>query len=701
MQVLSALELGGPNRWADVPVLEVVLTSPPTPPAWFFDRLQTALDPLRAAPPPKPVSSSHAVVDPIATLDRTLALRPSVAEAFHALWLALQRAVGVDVCFDALTPLAGGQSLSVAQYAEGSLAKACIQVAQQHCRHALRREAPLPSIDLERLRDLADSVLLGPSTRSITRAAIARGIPVRRLNRGSLVQLGEGAHQRRIWTAETNATSEIAVAIAQDKQLTRQLLAAVGVPVPQGRCVADAEEAWAVASEIGLPVAVKPCDANHARGVSLNLSTRDEVLAAYEFARRDGETDDVMVEHFIRGDQHRLLVVAGKMVAAARGESEYVVGDGVHSIEQLVAAINRDPRRGENYTDPLSVLKLDESALLQMRQQQLSPESVLAAGQRALVQRIGDLTTDCTDEVHPAVAAAAVLSARTVGLDIAGVDLVAEDIGRPLAKQAGAVVEVNAGPSLSMHLAPLHGKGRPVDKAIVDSMFAPGTDGRIPIFGVAGSGPRGAVAERLAGNLTPAFASVGLAVSREEEGAWANEAYSSAERLALHPDHEVMVFECVPGRALVRGLEYPRCDTLIVTHDRCAGENRAMVQATEIALRALPRSGTLVIAADVPQRAAWLRRHTGKKIVYAFASGALSSADRRRSTTCMTLHGSQLRIEHLGRIESFEVEDPAPPQQWLPALAAWWGHCPSLDGLQSLLLARPPQRLHAAPPVLQ
>jgi cyanophycin synthetase len=331
------------------------------------------------------------------------------------------------------------------------------------------------------LFDYADDVRLGPSSRAILDAAIEREIPYYRLNSGSLCQLGEGRLQRRIWTAETDATSAIAESIASDKDLTKRLLRNVGVPIPLGRMVSSPEDAWAAAQEVGFPVVVKPRNANHQRGISIELTQQDEIMRAYHWAIEDGQTQDVMVEQFARGHHHRLLVVGDRVVAASRGWIETVTGDGLHTVSQLIDILNQDPRRGEAYTDPLSMIKREASIEIELAKQGFGWDSIPEDGRVVLVKRTGDLTTDCTEVVHPETARQAVLAARVVGLDIAGLDVLAEDIARPLSQQRGAVVEVNAGPSLSPHVAPLFGQPRPVGRAIIEMLFPIGRLSRIPI----------------------------------------------------------------------------------------------------------------------------------------------------------------------------------------------------------------------------
>ena len=343
--------------------------------------------------------------------------------------------------------------------------------------------------ELAALRELHQRVCLGPSTNAIVQAAVKRGIPVRRLNSESLVQLGYGARQRRILAAQTDRTGAVAEAIAQDKQLTRSLLRAMGVPVPNGRPVSDPDDAWQAAQEIGAAVVVKPQYGSQGRGVATNLTTREQVVAAFHAARET--TRWVLVERFAPGADYRLLVVGDRVVAAARREPAQVVGDGVSSIRALVDQVNRDPRRGDDHATVLSKIKLDSVGLGVLGEQGYTPDSVPPAGQTVLVRRNANLSTggtaaDVTDLVHPDVAARAVEAAKMVGLDVAGVDVVAVDISKPLESQGGIVVEVNASPGLRMHIEPSSGQPRPVGEAIIDSMFAEDQNGRIPVVAVTG-----------------------------------------------------------------------------------------------------------------------------------------------------------------------------------------------------------------------
>ncbi|GAB1367822.1 hypothetical protein MASR1M42_03700 [Azonexus hydrophilus] len=363
------------------------------------------------------------------------------------------------------------------------------------------------------LRRKVDRKYLGPSTAAIVEAAEARKIPhIRLLDDGNLVQLGYGAAMRRIWTAETDQTSAIAETISRDKDLTKDLISAAGVPVPEGREVNDADDAVEAAEDIGYPVVVKPTDGNHGRGVFIDLVTPEAVRKAYAIAVDEGS--GVLVERSIAGSEHRLLVVGDKLVAANRSDLITVTGDGRSSVLELIASqVNSDPRRGESELHPLSIIRIDTAARIELERQGLDGDSVPAAGREVLIQRNANHAFDCTDEVHPETAAIAALAARVVGLDIAGIDLVCRDISQPLASQGGAIVEVNAGPSLLMHLKPGIGKPRPVGQAIVDNLFAADRSGRIPIIGVSGSRGKTPVARLLAHMLHLSGLRSGLACS--------------------------------------------------------------------------------------------------------------------------------------------------------------------------------------------
>ncbi|PWF48002.1 cyanophycin synthetase [Massilia glaciei] len=424
------------------------------------------------------------------------------------------------------------------------------------------------------LRELVDEHCLGPSTAHIVEAATERRIPSLRLTDGNLVQLGHGAAQRRIWTAETDQTSAIAESIASDKDLTKSLLRSCGVPVPEGSLVRSAAAAWEEARDIGVPVVVKPYDGNHGRGVSLNLMTEQDVEAAYHLAARKGGSPAVIVERHIGGDEHRLLVVGRRVVAAAKGESLWVTGDGAADIRALVESqINTDPRRGTTEDSPLNALAPEKGAeiILELERQGLTAYSVPLAGQKVLIQPNGNVALDVTDRMHPSIAHAAALAARVVGLDIAGVDLVLEDISRPLDEQRGAVIEVNASPGLLAHIKPANGPGRPVGAAIVDNLFGAGESGRIALAGVTGNGGAALIARllgsllHLTGRHTGVANSEGLFLDQRQVARGDCIDWDAGQRLLINRTVQAAVFESNARMILSQGLAYDKCAVGIVT----------------------------------------------------------------------------------------------------------------------------------------
>jgi len=434
--------------------------------------------------------------------------------------------------------------------------RACLEAGRELVMSAIEDRSFDVAGTVDRLREMAEHKLLGPSTGCIVEAATSkeRRIPaIRMLSSGNMVQLGYGVRSRRIWTAETDRTSAIAETIARDKDLTKTLLQSCGVPVPEGREVDDAADAWEAAEDIGLPV--------------------EEVEAAYAAAIEEG--NGVIVEQHVYGSEHRLLIVGGKLIAAARGETVSIVGDGKATVAELIdQQINSDPRRGRAEEFPLDVVILEENpvALHDIRRQGFTPESVPPAGHEILVLRTGNHTHDITDLVHPETAAIASLAARIVGLDIAGVDLVCEDISRPLAAQQGAIVEVNAGPGLLMHIKPAKGEPRPVGQAIVEHLFPNGDNGRIPVVGVTGSYGKTTVSAiiahllTLSGKHTALASSKGIFLDRRqsEKGDCAN--WKSAHRILMNRAIEAAVFENGSDTILSEGLAYDRCQIGVITN---------------------------------------------------------------------------------------------------------------------------------------
>jgi cyanophycin synthetase len=595
MRTFQFVALRGPNRWSHLPILEVhdaAVTSPePSHSICIVAKLLGDFLDAKQFTTSHPLSVENArrITDSLPSYHTDSELWLACARWFSAMAGVPTFELESSIERRSTDSILDGNSHTVTVLAmemeEQSLSEKCFLMAREWLDepNALK-DFPLGQ-KVRELFDFADDVRLGPSSRAILRAARRRDIPYLRLNRGSLVQLGEGKRQRRIWTAETDATSAIAEAIASDKDLTKRLLRQVGVPVPRGRAVTDEQDAWIAAQEIGFPVVVKPCNANHQRGISIELNTRDEIVKAYEFAVRAGETTDILVEQFAEGHHHRLLVVGNRLVAAAKGRSECVTGDGVSTIEQLVEIVNSDPRRGEAYTDPLGTLLLSEPAIIELNKQGLTIHSVPEKERVVVVRRTGDLTTDCTEEVHPETAEQAVLAARVVGLDIAGLDILAKDIGRPLEMQRGAVVEVNAGPSLSPHVTPLYGKPQKVGDAIIEMLFPVGQPSRIKIIGIVKSKHSDTLFEQFAEQLRLRNIDFGI-ISHGQAGfngrivdtGCANDEERVAAILC-NPILSALLIHLDVLQSAMRGLCSPRLDRVLFSQDSIS-ENPS---STEIA----------------------------------------------------------------------------------------------------------------------
>jgi cyanophycin synthetase len=500
----------------------------------------------------------------------------TMAHVLELTALALQAQSGSLVTFSRTTATQeSGVFQVVIEYTEEAVGRRALELAENLCQSALADTAFDLDAVIAELKDLDEDVRLGPSTGAIVQAAIARGIPYRRLTEGSLVQFGWGSRQRRIQAAETDRSSAIAEAIAQDKQLTKKLLDAAGVAVPFGREVSNIEEAWEAMLEIAGPVVVKPKDGNQGKGVTVNIRTQQQLNDAFISASKI--SSEVLVERFITGSDFRLLVVGNQMVAAARREPPIVVGDGVSSIRTLVKQVNNDPRRGSGHATSLTKIRIDDIAVAALAGQSLNADSVPSKGQRVILRNNANLSTggtatDVTDDVHPELAATAVAAAQMVGLDICGVDVMCDSVLHPLEVQGGGIVEVNAAPGLRMHLEPSYGKGRKVGGAILSTLFAADDDGRIPLVTVAGTNGKTTTVRLISHILSCQGFRVGMTNSdgvyiegrRIDTGDCSGP--KSARNVLMHPDVDAAVLETARGGVLREGLAFDHCDVAVVTN---------------------------------------------------------------------------------------------------------------------------------------
>jgi cyanophycin synthetase len=627
--------------------------------------------------------------------------------------LELQSLAGIDVGFGRTRQTGRyGEYQVVVDYTDPEAAKMAAHLAVEIA-EKLAEGQPL-GFDLaervEEIRETAESHVLGPSTQAIVDAARRRGIPWFRLNEQSLVQLGHGAHSRRIQAAETSYTANIGVEIASDKDLTKNLLQKVGVPVPEGEVVTTAEEAWEAALEIGGPVVIKPYAGNQGKAVSVNLTTEEQVKQAVALAQEISE--EVIVEQFIEGEDCRLLVVGGQLVAAAQRRPAQVVADGLHSVRKLVEMVNDDPRRGSGHGSALTRIKIDAVAELTLSKQGFTWDSVPPPGQMVFLRDNSNLSTggtavDLTDDVHPDNAMIAVLAAKTIGLDIAGVDVVCKNIKRPLSDQSGAIVEVNAAPGLRMHIYPSEGKSRPVGDAIIDMLF-PGEaiDARVPLIAVSGTNGKTTVTRMLAHIYATMQKYVGMTTTdgiyfngvRRVKGDSAGP--RSAESVLQHPLVEVAVLETARGGILRSGLAWDRSLVSIVlnvANDHMGLEGidtlERLARVKRVIIESVSRKGYGVLNADDPLVADMAEDCPGKVIYFGmdcasavmtghlaaggkgvyFGDGNIVLAEGSKETTLMK--AVDIPATH-GGIIPFQVQNA------LAAAAGAWGAGVPIDSIR-------------------
>ncbi|WP_207496820.1 cyanophycin synthetase [Aridibaculum aurantiacum] len=429
--------------------------------------------------------------------------------------------------------------------------------------------------DIAELKKYGDSERLGPSTYSIVREAEKRGIPFIRLDDNALVQLGYGKNQKRIEATIASTTSCIAVELAGDKSATKKVLDAAEVPVPKGAVVYSLEELKNEIEDIGFPVVVKPRDGNQGKGATTNINSWEEAAVAFEAAQHYSRA--VICERFIQGDDYRALVVNYKFVAAARRKPAAVVGDGKHTIAQLVEMVNKDPRRGNGHENVMTKIKLDDATLQLLEKKGYTTDTVLAKGEECYLKTTANLSTggtatDVTDQVHPKNVSLFNRIARVIGLDICGIDIMATDLSRPITENGGAVIEVNAAPGFRMHLQPSEGKARNVAAPVIDMLFPKGTEATIPIIAVTGTNGKTTTTRLLAhmcqqeGFTTGYTTTEGIYIQGEKLVEGDCSGPRSAQFILKDPSVEMAVLECARGGMLRNGLAFDECDVAVITN---------------------------------------------------------------------------------------------------------------------------------------
>ena len=630
LEITRLRALRGANYWRDAPVIACDLalgsldgvSSRDVP--GFTERLLAALPTLREHP------CSRGAAGGFVERVREGTEIPHILE--HVA-IELQALVGDDVRFGRVRPAGEpGAWWVIVEYVEEEVGLQSMRDAVTLVRHCLVDEPVDVAAMVEALVELSRAVRLGPSTAAIVEEALRRGIPVRRLNSGSLVRLGLGRNLRRIQATISDLTSGIAMEIAQDKDDTKRVLESIGLPVPPGTVASSLEAALEAADALGYPVLIKPLSASHGRGISGELADAAALRAAWAVAREHGR--DVVVERFSSGRDHRVLVVNGRVVACAERVAAHVVGDGTRSIRALIEAANRDPRRGVGHANILTRLPMDAHTEEFLAQRARTLDTVPEAGERVDLRATANLSTggtslDRTDEMHPDNRTACEMAAGAIGLDIAGLDVLTPSISVPFRENGAVIIEVNAGPGIRMHTHPAEGTPRNVAAPILDMLYPPGSDFTIPVIAVTGTNGK-TTTTRLIAHL---FRHTGLTV-----GFTTTDGVYLQNRLVMEGDMtgpfaanivlsnrtvDVAVLETARGGILRAGLGFDECDVAVVLnvsedHIGLAGIHslQQLADVKSVLAGAVKREGHAVLNADDPLVLAMRERTIGDLVLF-------------------------------------------------------------------------------------
>lgn len=499
-----------------------------------------------------------------------------LSEVIQHIALEIQNLAGMNVSFGRIQSY-GEKSVYqiVFAYEEEEVGQYAARAAVQICEALIKAEEYNIAPDIQEMRELRQDVRLGPSTNSIIQEAVSRGIPWIRLNKYSLCQLGYGAHQKRIQATITGETSHLAVEIACYKEDTKNILERAEIPVPRGEIINGEKELKSVVEYLGFPLVTKPVDGNHGRGITINIQTWEEALKGFKAAKEHSRS--VIVESQISGEDYRVLVINNIMVAAAKRSPAHVIGNGKHSIQQLIDNVNRDPRRGYGHEKTLTQISVNKLTKNIIKANGYSLETVLREGENLILKDTANLSTggtaeDVTDIVHPVNVFMAARISKIIGLDICGIDIMTTDISKPLSETGGAILEVNAGPGFRMHLFPATGLPRNVAAPVIDKLFPKGSTWTIPIVAVTGTNGKTTTTRLIAHIAKQQGYKVGYTTS---DGVYIQNRLLmkgdctgpvSVEFVLKDPTVNFAVLECARGGILRAGLGFRHCDIGIVTN---------------------------------------------------------------------------------------------------------------------------------------
>jgi cyanophycin synthetase len=501
----------------------------------------------------------------------------------------------------------------------------------------LAENAPLEEVkqtlaaDVQRMREIREEVRFGPSTGSIIEEAQSRGIPYIRLNTQSLVQLGYGVHQQRIQATTTNKTNMISVDIAGNKDATKKLLGEMGIPVPGGYTIRDEDELESVVKRVGYPVVIKPLDGNHGKGATVGIENMDDALTAFHKAKEYSKR--IIVEQMLAGNDFRALVVNKRLIAVAERTPAHVVGDGKSTIQQLIDEENKDSRRGYGHENVLTQIDIDGQTERLITAKGYTLETVLPEAEILYLKTTANISTggtaiDRTDELHPENVFLFERIAKIIGLDVAGIDVIAPNVSEPLSENGGGIIEVNAAPGFRMHLAPSEGIARNVAEHVINMLFPPGLPSRVPIFAITGTNGKTTVTRIIAhilkgSGLTVGFTTTdGTYIQNQQIVTGDNTGPVSAQLVLKDPSVQVAVLETARGGIIRSGLGYDYCDVGVVTNiaadhlglkDINTLEDLARVKS--VVPRSVGKNGFAVLNAE-DDNVVWMRKYVDGECVY-------------------------------------------------------------------------------------